>query len=76
MLRCGQLEERDMLKGGDLTYLLCQAEKCRRLADLITDDFASNQLLALAGELECEARTLREPFPSPARASPPRSTDH
>jgi hypothetical protein len=51
------VEEREMAEDRDLAYLLSQAVKCRRLARDITDHFANTQLLALADELEGEAKS-------------------
>jgi hypothetical protein len=45
----------------DPVYLLMQSAKCRRLADAISDNKASIALLALATELEQEAKESSEP---------------
>jgi hypothetical protein len=45
-------------KGPDAAYLCEQSAKCRRLADVITDDSARVALLTLAVKYELKANDL------------------
>jgi hypothetical protein len=59
----------------DLAFLLSQAGKCRRLAREITDEFANAQLLALADELEDEAKS-KGADPQGTRSLPAKTRRH